>query len=116
MVFADNFWIIGRTPQEAKSTLECWLHLLERKGYGVRDEELSWTSPDFSDEDPEARRVMTTKRGRQIAYYRADQPTKVVGAMMTMDNNDECALKHRASCAWRVFEYGRRFSLAKPHR
>ena len=83
--------------------LAFWLGLLKGRGYKVRDEELNWTSPTQRFNDTMTRDEIRTPEGRTIRHTKAEDPTKVLGSLITMNGDDNHALNHRAACAWAVF-------------
>ena len=99
VLFADNFWLIAKNPNELSKMLKCWLELLAEFGWKVPLEEATWctTSSDTNTHWRVAIDSQTVPRSSRKKGFKA------LGVILTFDNSCELELEARIASAWRAF-------------
>lgn len=98
VLFADNYWLLGKTPKETAEMTSCWLDLLEKAGFSTPLSELSFitTAPDETQIGISVRNHLVQRAARSVGI-------KVLGTILTTDNRYTVELKQRIAKAWRVY-------------
>jgi len=98
ILFADNYWLIGKNPSETQAMTEFWLECLAAAGFRTPLEEISWMTT-LQDDVPAGIIV----RGEVLKRVSRAAGLKILGAMVTADNRNTVEVKQRVCKAWRVY-------------
>ena len=95
--FADNFWILARSPQMATLMTEAWLRILNKSGLEVPVSEMEWchTYPTY---------IGTLRvRGTLIPCRERADGLKVLGTFIAFDRSCTNEVCNRIQRAWRTW-------------
>ena len=97
--FADNYWLVSTSPQEAKTMLGIWLATLREFGFNTPEDELTicTTAMDHEFTAP------IVVNGVKIFRASRDTGFKALGAMITFNNSFRLDQDRRIAGAWIAF-------------
>ncbi len=98
IMFADNYWLVATSAQMLTLMTREWLSLLERVGWETPVEELSWCTT--ADDDSNLRIIVNDKLARRP---KRGAGFKVLGTMVTFDNNFDVEIENRLARASATF-------------
>ncbi len=97
-MFADNYWLVATSAQMLTLMTREWLSLLERVGWETPVEELSWCTT--ADDDINLKIIVNDKLVRRP---KRGEGFKVLGTMVTFDNNFDVEIENRLARASATF-------------
>ncbi|CAK0873857.1 unnamed protein product [Prorocentrum cordatum] len=98
LLFADNFWVVASSAAQLSAMTTAWLGIISEAGWSVPLDEVTWCST-ASDEAPWSVEV----GDRKLTRAKRGEGFKVLGTVLTFDNNAEVELQNRFARSWRAF-------------
>ena len=97
VLFADNYWLVATSPQMLQAMTVEWLRLLGEVGWKTPTSELTWctTTEDNVKYD-------ITINGEVVTRSEKKKGFKVLGTLLTFDNNFDVEIENRLARAWRA--------------
>ena len=90
ILFADNYWLVATSPQMLRAMTVEWLRLLGEVGWETPTSELTWCTTMHDDVN------MKIVVNEEIAKRAGNKEGfKVLGTIVTFDNNYDVELEHR---------------------
>ena len=82
ILYADNFWLIGKSPGELQAMFRMWIELLAIFGWTVPADECTWATTMKDD----ARAAVSDESGKIIRRARRSEGFKALGCQITFDS------------------------------
>jgi hypothetical protein len=99
VLFADNYWLIGTSPQELGKMTTAWLSILKKYGWSTPLQECTWCTTGLD----ETSSWQVAVDGSPIKRTSRKVGFNVLGVQLTFDNCFEVELQNRIGRAWRAF-------------
>jgi hypothetical protein len=99
IVFADNFWILGKGPVELQEMCNTWFPICSRAGWDVPHNECAWatTAADYDC------RWQLQVEGHCIERRARDDAIKTLGCLISTNGYMDLELDNRIQSAWNAF-------------
>ena len=99
VTFADNYWLFSTSPLEFQTMLAKWLQLLHRHGWHTPYAEIVYAT---TAQDADYTKPVVVNN-HTIVRKKRKEGFKVLGTIITFDNQFDRELVQRASSAWCAF-------------
>lgn len=99
LLFADNFWLLGRNSQELNLMLAAWMQCLRDVDLDVPISECVWTTTES--DDFKAHEV--ARNGEVVVRAPRAKGFKALGVQIQMDGGFKLELEAREQAFWRMF-------------
>ena len=97
VLFADNYWLVATSPQMLQLMTIEWLKLLGEVGWKTPTTELTWCT---TTEDNVKHDIIIN--GEVVTRAEKKKGFKVLGTLLTFDNNFDVEIENRLARAWRA--------------
>ena len=99
IVFADNFWLISKSPQELQMMANIWFSRCSYAGWNIPHSECCWATT-LTDRECTWKLVV---EGNIIERRSRDDGVKVLGCVISCDGRMDIELSLRITAAWNAF-------------
>ena len=100
LVFADNFWILSKSPSHLQDMFQCWLLILAERGWQVPVPECTWCTTASDDTEGE----IVDMFGQVVKRASRSVGFKALGSWISFDNSSSKEIEYRIGQCWKAFE------------